>query len=573
LPRIIYTDKSGRRESVFVGEVRPEVTVGRQVDCDIRTGEPSVSRYHCTIKLTNRGFELTDQGSSYGTFVNGVQIRQHVLHGGDEIRCGKFVLGFQEEDIDEDPGTMPVDVRPALASNPSVAAVDGLMAGLLSFTGLDGYDRTEAIDPSRSHIKIGRTDECDIQTTDGSVSRVHGEIAYRDTFFEYTDLGSANGSYVNDQPVTQFRLKSGDILRCGRFEIRFEETPYSAPTPSLEEHVSTLTQAAEAIARDSDSGPKETTLRPAPDRGEAEHLKRELERMRKKTDRLEKENATLESQVAELKKNVTEESEADSKLARTQVVIDSLRDRYDRLKAETDEQKADLDKFRVEARSARSRLEEMEYELSVAERRRKEAVERAEKLEGRLVDVSETSFDTKQAVEDAERNAHLAEFKLKRAQEDIERLQAMISGGDGGRMSEELAELRLAADERETNIQKYLREIDELREGLRRAELDRPAAAGAASDDELVDFVSGKVSQIRNELRSAKDYVADLAEAIEGLSQIDPALLPPDERDAVERVFKDLQPAVTLEDLQYVMNEVFDIAEAVREKIREERGD
>lgn len=61
---------------------------------------------------------------------------------------------------------------------------------------------------------IGRSPGNDICIPERHVSRQHAVINYRDGVFMISDLGSANGTFVNDQRLTDpFPLFSGDVVR------------------------------------------------------------------------------------------------------------------------------------------------------------------------------------------------------------------------------------------------------------------------------------------------------------------------------------------------------------------------
>lgn len=61
---------------------------------------------------------------------------------------------------------------------------------------------------------IGRQVGNDICIPEQHVSRQHAVINYRDGIFMITDLGSANGTFVNDMQLTEpFPLASGDEIR------------------------------------------------------------------------------------------------------------------------------------------------------------------------------------------------------------------------------------------------------------------------------------------------------------------------------------------------------------------------
>lgn len=68
---------------------------------------------------------------------------------------------------------------------------------------------------------IGRGDHCDIKIEDHSVSRQHARIQPGVDGFYAVDLGSTNGTFVNDVPATMCKMKDGDYLRIGNCICRF----------------------------------------------------------------------------------------------------------------------------------------------------------------------------------------------------------------------------------------------------------------------------------------------------------------------------------------------------------------
>jgi diguanylate cyclase (GGDEF)-like protein len=68
---------------------------------------------------------------------------------------------------------------------------------------------------------IGRTEECQIRNTDGSVSRLHARIDGRNDGFWVIDLDSTNGTFVNNVPKREALLGDGDYLRIGNCIYRF----------------------------------------------------------------------------------------------------------------------------------------------------------------------------------------------------------------------------------------------------------------------------------------------------------------------------------------------------------------
>ena len=72
-------------------------------------------------------------------------------------------------------------------------------------------------------VGIGRLESNEICIREQHVSRQHASIGYRDGVFVITDLGSANGVFVNDQRLTEpFPLTSGDQIRLYVPLLRFD---------------------------------------------------------------------------------------------------------------------------------------------------------------------------------------------------------------------------------------------------------------------------------------------------------------------------------------------------------------
>lgn len=69
-------------------------TVGRHPEADIFFDDVTVSRRHAEISRTEAGFELVDQRSLNGTYVNGERVDRAILTNGSEVRIGKFRLNF-----------------------------------------------------------------------------------------------------------------------------------------------------------------------------------------------------------------------------------------------------------------------------------------------------------------------------------------------------------------------------------------------------------------------------------------------------------------------------------------------
>lgn len=69
-------------------------TVGRHPEADIFFDDVTVSRRHAEITREGTSFEVVDQRSLNGTYVNGERADRARLANGAEVRVGKFRLNF-----------------------------------------------------------------------------------------------------------------------------------------------------------------------------------------------------------------------------------------------------------------------------------------------------------------------------------------------------------------------------------------------------------------------------------------------------------------------------------------------
>lgn len=81
---------------------------------------------------------------------------------------------------------------------------------------------------NKSELSIGRDPNCDIQIDDGAVSSKHAVIStqanrYLPDQMEIVlkDLGSTNGTFVNDVKVTQQQLTGDDEVRIAWNTFKF----------------------------------------------------------------------------------------------------------------------------------------------------------------------------------------------------------------------------------------------------------------------------------------------------------------------------------------------------------------
>lgn len=86
-----------------------------------------------------------------------------------------------------------------------------------------GRTDTTSVCLRRFPAMVGRRSDCNLRISSRLVSRRHCLLEERDGVLTVTDLKSANGTFVNGQPVTEQRvLRDGDLLEIGPLTLRIE---------------------------------------------------------------------------------------------------------------------------------------------------------------------------------------------------------------------------------------------------------------------------------------------------------------------------------------------------------------
>jgi diguanylate cyclase (GGDEF)-like protein len=84
-----------------------------------------------------------------------------------------------------------------------------------------GADLGRRIEVGQRSIEIGRAPTCDIPIDHESVSRRHARVLRKGTAYWVEDLGSTNGTFLNDGRVAAHDLAQGDQLKIGRTIFKF----------------------------------------------------------------------------------------------------------------------------------------------------------------------------------------------------------------------------------------------------------------------------------------------------------------------------------------------------------------
>ena len=130
-----------------------KLVVGRAVTSDVPIYDPTISRRHAEVVLTESGVRVTDLGSSNGTFLNGAKITEAEAGANDVVTFGKVAFRVKEVTA---PLPRPQVVPPAEFASPKPGVKGGAGGTIVRQLPVSGGVPAIVIDQPQgsSHLKV-----------------------------------------------------------------------------------------------------------------------------------------------------------------------------------------------------------------------------------------------------------------------------------------------------------------------------------------------------------------------------------------------------------------------------------
>lgn len=194
-----------------------ENVVGR-LNADVFLSDPSVSRRHAVVTVTEQGVLVRDEGSSNGTKLAGEVVPAGVgiatpVPPGSQLHFGNVPLTLVAPEGME--GLVP-EAPPAPEPEPESPPVAMLTNGVDTYPLRDGPN------------SIGRRAENDVVISDPAVSGRHAVITVREGGATIADAGSTNGTFLEDRrliPGAEETLVPGALVRFAGVALNYELMP------------------------------------------------------------------------------------------------------------------------------------------------------------------------------------------------------------------------------------------------------------------------------------------------------------------------------------------------------------
>ena len=106
---------------------------------------------------------------------------------------------------------------------------------------------------AKKEVSIGRDPDCDIHLENTGISRRHARIERTPGGYVLEDLGSSNGTFLNDEPVGREFLGHDDVVQIGKFALWVGVESDRRESPDLRENPAPPTAYEGTVVLDPDS--------------------------------------------------------------------------------------------------------------------------------------------------------------------------------------------------------------------------------------------------------------------------------------------------------------------------------
>jgi pSer/pThr/pTyr-binding forkhead associated (FHA) protein len=217
--------------------------IGSSAEAAIVLTMPGILSEHCAIHVTQNGANLQVPAGGGPVEVNGKTVTDLMaLRPGDNLLIGtvqaKYLILEVAKSTSDNPGANPDEDSGATRVRMAVPkfVLRGVSGAVFS-----------KVFPVTGPVVIGRAAECDISVPADEISRRHTLVKPTPDGLAVEDLGSSNGTYINNKRVQHGFMNPGD-------ELRLDAVRFILVAPGMEMNAPTAQMKASAPAKSASGG-------------------------------------------------------------------------------------------------------------------------------------------------------------------------------------------------------------------------------------------------------------------------------------------------------------------------------
>lgn len=223
--------------------------IGSAAESDILLTASGIAELHCEIILSKSSAILQVSNPSNSVALNGKQVSgEAAIKPGDLIVFGKIGarLLAMEKAENSPPITKPA---PNIDSDGRTRIRQSLPKFILRGVSGITFGKNFAL---QGAMIMGRQPECDICIPSDEISRQHAKLQVLPDGIAVEDIGSANGTFINDKRIQTGMMKPGDELRLDtlRFMLitpQLEMLKMSQPDPARKSSGAAMSNSANGL--------------------------------------------------------------------------------------------------------------------------------------------------------------------------------------------------------------------------------------------------------------------------------------------------------------------------------------
>src|SRR5438309_1136661 len=425
---------------------------------------------------------------------------------------------------------------------------------------LNGSLENQEIELSPDPMTIGRASACNIRIADSGVSSKHAKIWCENGQYFLMDLGSTNGTFVNERDVDREQLSDGDVITFGMTKASFvgdQPRPRPGPARAMPQRAAVAQGrgrgagsepevAPEGIVTDEPRGSAFPALR----REVRTQDEVEIATLRGKVAFFEEENRKLKVQMKQVQEQAAHDAAASARAdaEKIRTLLKQREDELKKLQKELDEKETYYSPAELERERKR-----MEGAIEADRRRETETLQRQIKELEHRVAIRGAESDT------VARQLKEKDDLIKMLSEREDEIQAEIKSRDAKaqELHEQMKGLKEAANaaagkEKELNDKLKAKNVQLAQLGKERGELVQElakarliiakvggadeAAAAVEEQERATKAMQDRIAQLEGEVAKAKDAASVLGGKLDAMES---------EKKDLQKQIEELEAKVT----------------------------